>query len=297
MKAVDRWLFAPGAATTVAAVRLGLAALLGLRIALGPYRDLAGQPASLFHPPPLLAWLPSMPGRGVIVAVQVAGAVAAALAVAQRRPRVTFAVAWVALLLLAGLKDSLGKTLHNDVLLLLAAVPLLAAPGEARVGDTRRSARDGWPVRAAMVVVAGAYFATGAQKLLHSGTAWVTGDTMRWVMYQAAASGRAPTRAFALAIAGRPFLSHVVAAGVLGTELSAPLLLFVPRFRPVFAGLVVALHAGTWLTLGLDYWGWAVTTVVVLLPWGGGRYGADRPTVAVSLLGLRTYERHLDGPP
>jgi hypothetical protein len=276
---IDRWLFAPGSARTLAIVRTAMVALIGLRIAVGPYRALAGQPASLFHPPPFLTWLPSMPPVGVIVAVQVVGVAAAVLALARRRPAVTFAAAWLSLLVLAGLKDSLGKILHNDVLLLLAAVPFLLAPTEARPDDHTRSSRYGWPVRAAMVVIAGAYFTAGVEKLVHSGPAWVTGDNMRWILYQAAASGRAHTRDVALAIADMPWAAHVVAAGILMTELSSPLILVARRFRPVFVGLAVVLHIGTWLTLGLDYWGWAVTVAIVLWSWDPQppTQGAGRP--------------------
>jgi hypothetical protein len=68
-------------------------------------------------------------------------------------------------------------------------------------------------------------------------------------------------------VADRPWLAHVVAGAILFTELTAPLILFSRRFRPVFVALAVGLHIGTWLTLGLDYWGWALTVVVVLVDW------------------------------
>ena len=55
--------------------------LLGLRVALGPYRGLAEQPAALFRPVWFLTWLDRMPPVEVIVAVQVVGVLAAALAV------------------------------------------------------------------------------------------------------------------------------------------------------------------------------------------------------------------------
>src|SRR2546429_6276314 len=51
----DRWLFAPGSARQLAAVRIGLCALLALRVGLRPslYLDLSQQEASLFRP---LSW-------------------------------------------------------------------------------------------------------------------------------------------------------------------------------------------------------------------------------------------------
>ncbi len=269
-RAADRRLFAAGSAHRLAVVRTGLALTIGLRVALGPYADLAGQPAALFDPPSLLTVLPAMPGRAVLVGIQVVAATAALAAAFRWRPRATLAVAWLGLLVLAGLKGSLGKVLHNDVLLLLATVPLLGAPPDARVGDHTRSPRAGWPVETAVVVVAVAYFASGAQKLLHSGIDWVTGDNMRWIMYQAAGGNLAPTAALSRAVADRPWLATATAGAVLTFELSAPLLLVTRRTRPWFAAAAVGLHLGTWLTLGLDYWGWALTAAAVLPDWGAG---------------------------
>lgn len=275
-RAVDRRLFGEGTAHRLAMVRTGLAVTIGLRVALGPYADLAGQPAALFDPPSLLTWMPAMPSRSVLVGVQLVAAVAALAAALHRRPRATFAVAWLGLLVLAGLRGSLGKVLHNDVLLLLAAVPLLGAPPRARIGDRSRSIRFGWPAEAAVVVVAVAYFASGAQKLFHSGLDWVTGDNMRWVMYQSAGGSLAPTDTLARAVADRAWLATAAAAAVVAVELAAPLLLVARRFRPWYAAAVVALHLGTWLTLGLDYWAWALTAAVVLPAWGAGNHTAAR---------------------
>jgi hypothetical protein len=265
--ALDRWLFAPGTNHRAAIVRRGLAITIALRAALGPFRELAGQPASLFRPPPLLTWLPSMPPAGVLFAVQALAVIAAVCVLADRRPAVAFAVGWASLLFLAGCKDSLGKILHNDVLLLLTCVPVLLVPAAARVRDRTRTSRAGVPVRAAMVVIALAYFTAGVEKLAVSGLSWVTSDNMRWVMYQAASSERMWFRSFPIFVADRAWLSHLVAAGILVTELSAPLILVSRRFRTVFVGLAVALHLGTWLTLGLDYWAWILTVAVVLADW------------------------------
>ncbi|MGH9180339.1 MAG: hypothetical protein ACRDY5_01295 [Acidimicrobiales bacterium] len=265
---VDRWLFRDASAHRLAVVRSGLAVVIGLRIGLGPYAQLAGQPRELFDPPPLVSFLGRMPGTTAMLALQVIGTAAALAAAVRWRPRATFAMAWACLLLLAGLKGSLGKILHNDVLLLLTAVPMLGAPTEARPGDHTRSARYGWPVEAGVVVVAVAYFSIGVQKMVHSGLDWVTGDNMRWIMYQAAGTTLAPTDGVARAIADRPWLAHSVAAGIVALELSAPLVIFSRRFRPWFTAAAVTLHAATWVTLGLDYWGWALTVVVVMGEWG-----------------------------
>src|SRR5688500_4833774 len=115
--AADRWLFAPLAARHVRWVRTVLALLIAARLALSPFRALANVPDALFVPVSGLLPFRSVPSVGVIVAVQLVGAAAALLAAAGRRPRVTLPIAWLALLALAGLRSSLGKILHNDVLL------------------------------------------------------------------------------------------------------------------------------------------------------------------------------------
>lgn len=279
LRRIDAALVAPGTAHHLAAVRSGLAAVITLRLATGPYAQLAGQPAALLRPPDILSWLGSMPPSAVLVAVQLVGTIAGLAAAAGRRPAVTFALTWVSLLVLAGLRGSLGKILHNDVLLLLVAVPVVLAPAGARWGDQRVSARWGWPVRAALAVMGVVYLACGVQKLRHTGIAWVAGDNMRWVLWSAAAGARAPTAAVARFIADRAWLSHVAAGGLLGVELAAPVLLARPRTRTAFIALAVALHLGTWLTLGLDYWGWALTVVVVAVPaswWPAGDVSGRR---------------------
>src|SRR3546814_1992624 len=117
-------------------VRSALAALVVARVVLGSYRQLADTPGPLFDPVPILGFMPSMPSAGIIVALQVLGGAAAVAVVARWRPRWTFAIAWVCYLVLAGIRGSRGKVLHNDLLLLWVCVPFLLAPVQA-----------GWPDR------------------------------------------------------------------------------------------------------------------------------------------------------
>lgn len=262
--AVDSWLFAPGSPLRLHTVRRLLAAVIGLRLALWGYRDLAGQPPSLFLPQGVIGLLfDRMPPAGAITALQIGGIAAAVGVVAGRGRRWGLPVAWACLLVLAGLRGSLGKILHNDVLLLLAAVPLLAAPAERRSSEDRA----GWPVRAALVVVAASYLLTGVAKLVHSGLSWVTSDNMRWVMAEAARDPRGPLEGVARFVAGHGAVAHAVAAGILLLELAFPLVLFRPRLAPLFLAGAAAFHAGTWLTLGLDYWGHLAVVVIVLVEW------------------------------
>lgn len=264
---VDDWLFGAESGARLRVTIAGLALLLGLRIALGPYRGLAGQPEAQFLPPLVLGWLDGMPSVEVIVAVQVVGTLAAGLAVVGWRNRGTLLVAWASLLFLGGLRGSRGKLQHNDVLILLVVLPFLLAPLGARWRDRVPSRRYGWPIRTGLVVIAAAYFFTGFAKLLSAGPAWVFSDNLQMVLFRAADSPRAPTDAVALFIAERPLLSIAVAAATLGIELGAPAILFRPRLRPWFVVLVAGLHTTIWLTHGLDYFMWVGVLAVVLVDW------------------------------
>ncbi|MEA3075933.1 MAG: hypothetical protein QOF60_841 [Actinomycetota bacterium] len=243
--------------TKVAWFRAAMAAIVLLRIVLWPFAQLAGTPRALLAPPWFLRWLPGMPPAAVIVAVQVVGVAGAVVAISRRKGAANgFVIAWLAFLFLAGLKTSTGKILHNDVTLLLAAVPLVLH----RKDDDDAT----WPIEVAVVALAAIYFLCGYQKLVHSGLAWVTSDNMRWILYDAAASGRAPTAAVATAIADTPWAAHVTAAMLLGLELTFPVVVFVRKARLPYAIAAATLHTGTWLTLGLDYWSWSLVALVVL---------------------------------
>jgi hypothetical protein len=264
---VDRWLFAPGAGSQVWALRTGLAALFAVRLVFNDYRDLAGQPPALFRPPPLWRWLDQMPSADVLVLVQVVGAGLAVLAVLRVLPRLTFPGAWLCFVFLEGLIASRAKIQHNELLPILAAVPLLAAPAEVTWRDHEPRARHGWPARVALVVVAGTYFFCGLAKVVSSGPSWVLSDNMRWVLASGARSSRPSAPELAQFIADHDLLAHAIAFASLGLELTFLVVLFRPRTRPWYALAAVALHTGIWFTLGLDYWSWVVTVVLVLLPW------------------------------
>lgn len=267
----ERWLFAPGSAERLAAVRIGLCTILAGRLASGHYLELAGQPRELFRPISFMELLPSMPPWGAVLGVQVVGTAAAVLAAAGVRPRLTLPLAWACGVLLNGMLTSTGKVVHNDVVLLLCLVPLLLAPSGdawslgARRGNLRRrthqSARYGWPVRTAAIVVAGAYFFSGLAKLVNSGLAWVTSDNLRWALYASGDSG------VALFVADRPWLSHLLAAATLALEIGFPLVLLFPRTAWLFVPGAVALHTGIWLAMGLDYSAQAATVAVVFVNW------------------------------
>jgi hypothetical protein len=275
VRRLEAWLFAPGDPRRLAAVRIGLCGVLAVRLATGPYLELARQPAALFRPVSFLRPLEAMPPLAFVAAAQALAVACALLAAAGLWTRVTLPLAWLAALPLIAMTSSLGKVVHNDVLLLLCLVPLLPAPAgaawslDARRGPARAVGAGpafGWPVRTAMVVVAGAYFFSGLAKLLHAGPAWVAGGNLRWVLYAASDQQPAPNP-FALFVADRPALAQLLAAATLAVELGFPLVLWRPRLLWVLVPAVLALHAGIWLAVRLDYWAMAATVLVVMVDW------------------------------
>jgi len=248
-------------------VHTALAVLIGLRVALGSYRQLADTPGPLFEPVALLEWAPSMPPAWGFVALQVVGTAAAVAAVARRRPRLAFAIAWLAYLVLAGLRGSRGKVLHNDLLLLWVAVPFLLAPLEARWDDRRARRVTGWPIRSAMAIAALVYFLAGYHKLTRSGLDWALGDNVRYVMLWGPSIGAAKWDSMARWIGENLWVSKATGAFILGFELTVPVILVWRRLQPLYALVAVALHVTTWLFLGLDYWAWACTALILFVDW------------------------------
>jgi hypothetical protein len=270
---VGAWLFGDGDPRRLAAVRIGLGALLAVRLAGGPYAELASQPPALFRPISLLRLLDRMPSPEVVAVLQALALAAAVLATVGLLTRITLPLAWLAALPLVAMTSSLGKVVHNDVLLLLCLVPLLPSrAGAAWSLDARQrppaapGPAYGWPVRTAMVVVAGAYFCSGLAKLLHAGPAWVASGNLRWVLYASSDSQPEPNP-FALFVADRPALAHLVAAATVAVELGFPLVLWRPRLAWLFVPAVVAMHAGIGLAMHLDYSVMAATVVVVMVDW------------------------------
>lgn len=250
-------------------MRLLLALTIGIRLATGPHRGLAGQPAALFRPVWFLQWMDHMPSACTLLALQLLGILGAVLAVIGWRERGTFLMAWVSLLVLAGLRASRGKVEHNDIPLLLVAGVIAAAPVGIRLLDQRKGSAWGWPVRTSLIVVTGAYFLSGFQKLISSGPAWVLSDNLRNVMYGARLSNHAPTDTVSLFIADRPLLAHLLALVTLVVELGAVVIILRPRLRPAYLAAVAVLHAGIYLTHGLDYSMWVATAAIVLIDWYG----------------------------
>jgi hypothetical protein len=288
LRRVDGWVFAPEDARRLAAGRIGLCGLLGVRLATTNYRLVAGHRV-LFHPVSYMRLFEHVPSRDVVSTLQIGGVVAAFVAAAGLALGVSLPLAFLCSLVLNGIRNSAGRVIVGDAALMLCLLVLLAcvsAAGEAWsirepfLRARRRFRRDprplpsiaanpsssgkryGWPIRTAMIAVALVYFFAGFQKWRYSGVAWVTSDNLRWILY-----GQAHPDGLALYVADRPVLAHLFAAGSLLLETCFPLVLFVPRLRWLFIPAVVAMHIGIRLSLGLDYSAQWLTLVIVFVNW------------------------------
>jgi hypothetical protein len=264
---VDHLLFGTGTGRRLVFVRTALAALITARLALSPFRELALVPDALYDPAWVVPWRSGPPSATAIAALQVVGVAAGIAAMARWRVRVAFALAWLALVVLAGLRTSRGKVLHNDLLLLWCAAPFLLAPAQASWQDRDESAEHGWPVRVAMAIGALIYFFAGYHKLRRSGLDWAIGENVRYVMLWGPTIGRARWQSMATWVGEQLWAARLTGAYILTVELLFPLAVVWPKVRWFFVASAVALHVATWLLLGLDYWTWAATVLVVFVDW------------------------------
>ncbi|NLD76859.1 MAG: hypothetical protein GX643_09360 [Acidimicrobiales bacterium] len=275
---LDRRLVAPGPLGRLSLLRCLLAVVIGVRLVLRRWWVMTERPADAFIPVPVLSWLSDQPGLAAIGAVWVVGVAAVTVAawtswsvargrLAERRDRLAgpaFVVAWLSLVVLAGLWGSSGKILHNDILLIALCTPVVLA-GTPRAGDRSSDVegRWGWPPRAALALLGVVYFLTGFQKLRHSGLEWVFSSNMTWVIRQGNPRiGEELSRS----IADQLWFTQALAGGALLLEVLAPLLLLVRPTRLVFAASATLMHLSIWAFLGLDYYGWVLTVWAVVIP-------------------------------
>lgn len=252
-------------------MRIGLTTLLLITLCRSTYVQLADQPAALFSPVSFMRFLSRMPSHDAVVVIQACGILAAVLALVGICGWLTLPVAWVSASILDGMLSSMGKIVHNDAVLLLAVVPILLSPDTGGLIRRRRlspiaSPAYGFPLRSAMVVVAGSYFFAGLAKVVFSGPAWVFSGNLRWALYASSDAQRTPN-ALALFIADRPLVATAVAFATVALELSFPIILFRPRLRPAFLLSAGSLHLGIYLTMGLNYWSQIATAVIVFIDW------------------------------
>jgi HTTM domain len=115
----------------------------------------------------------------------------------------------------------------------------------------------GWPLRLLQVHVCAMYAVAGWSRL--DKPDWLAGDLVEIALTSALTSRVAlDWSAFAPALAALTWTSLVL-------EGLAPILLWVPRMRRIWAGALVALHAGLALLLHMEVWAWSGVMIAGLL--------------------------------
>ncbi|WP_354700779.1 hypothetical protein DSM112329_01067 [Paraconexibacter sp. AEG42_29] len=274
---IDRWLLRPSTAEHLAALRIGLFAVVLVRVLATDWRGLADdallQPLGVAH-----VWSLVPHTALVVLALEAVVAVACVLAVVGVGARVAMPLAWCGFLLLSGLHTSQGKLMHNDVLLLVAALPVALGPAADAWVWRRRDAAPAEPrgtptaygfwTNLSIASVALVYGLAGLQKLRHSGPEWVFSDNLRNVLL-GSTNGRDPG-SIAHDLADAPsWALRTVAAATLLFELSFLLLLShrIRRWGAFWALGAAGMHAGIGAAMGLDYTRWIAVDLIVLVPW------------------------------
>ena len=134
----------------------------------------------------------------------------------------------------------------NPVPLVLAVA--LVAPGELVV--------------AVKVLLALVYLSAGVEKLLATGLRWTDGQSLQsYLIEHYLYSGRRQ----ALFVAGRPLLCRAASTGVLMWELSFWLVLVFPPLTWIYVVAGLLFHAGTAVTMRINYWIYFCPAYVVFL--------------------------------
>ena len=199
---------------------------------------------------------------------------------------------------LIGLPHNFGKINHGDAITVLGlAVFAFARAGDAWSIDRLRQARDAdaggpsghysWPLGLYRLLLALVLFGAGVAKLRAPGPlAWVLTDNLHNTLIRHHYT-HAPPIDVGLFVARFPWVCHLIAGGALTLELLAPLLcLFSPMPRAAFAGLIIGMMVGFWLTLGVLFAEFLTLLVIFFFPWRivAERVVGYRPAARLSVL-------------
>jgi hypothetical protein len=181
---------------------------------------------------------------------------------------------------LLGLPHNFGHTFHFDATLVLAMIVLaFSRATDAYSLDQRLANRASprhvppsgeytWPIRLIWMLVAVVFFAAGVSKLRHGGMEWVFSSNMSLVLTKALyhVSDADPLTTIGLWIARHEWLSRMLAAFALLTELGFCLAPFSRRARIVLVPLSIALLLGIRTLMGPTFGGFLVVNVF-WVPW------------------------------
>jgi hypothetical protein len=276
----------------LSALRISVTAILLASPETYSAERIATLPFALFTPPEGLAWaihtVPITPALARAAEWVLVGTLVSGLVGFWSRLSLFFVT--LSGLYVLGLFQLTGSVTHDMHLLWFAALLALGPCGEAMSFDRLLAKRRGAPAPApslgaavplffTRMLLGLVYFFPGFWKLRESGLAWITSDNLKnqmyWKWYE---NGAVPSwridRSGSLLLAG--------ALGVVLLELSFPLLVLIPKTRPVAATGGLLFHAFSRLFLFIPFvslWG----CYTMLIDWGRlhlpfGNAVTDAPT-------------------
>lgn len=220
------------------------------------------RPLSLLRALPDGVWHYLLERPDLLLAAQIVlvGVVVAALAGAGGRAGV--AAAAIGVLVHQGMARGYTHVNHAQLPMLYATVVLVFAPctDALRVGrrlepPTRPAGTYQLPLVGILALMLLTYLLIGSQRLVHGGPElFLSGDLQDYVVRNNLV--REPTFAWVPALFETAWFWPIMRAGfplVTLLELSAPLVLFLPRYRVFFAWNMIGVHTMIWVTMGISF--------------------------------------------
>lgn len=178
-----------------------------------------------------------------------------------------------------GLPNNFGSMSHTGGIVVIAlGVMALSRAGDAFSLDAlwRRRRRDPppapggeyrWPIRFIWILLATAYFVSGASKLMANGLDYLHPDMMASFLRQRSFAWQTrPFTGWGLALADYPWICAATSAWTLFAETGFWLVLISRRARALLVPAMFLTHVGIALLLGPQFFQW-MALLVFLVPW------------------------------
>jgi hypothetical protein len=298
--------FEPASPTNLAVCRILIFAMFLIRYLVLPIKagSFAEKSAAFWNPVPLLGhfMLPILPGQWLRI-FEVIWLCALGLASIGLFTRLSTALGFIFGFYLLWIPHNFGKLHHTDmVTILVLGVMMFSRCGDAfsldrlirkfrnrNIAPLASPAPSGeytWPIRMVWLIMTTIFFAAGVAKLRHSGLQWVFSDNMAVMLIKVnflAYIDYPPLLPWGLFLARYLWVCQGLAAMVLMTEISYPLVLFSQRARRILAPGMFFILLGSTLVF-LPSFVELLACHIFYVPWG--RVG--RWCKAVSSLGSFT---------
>lgn len=135
--------------------------------------------------------------------------------------------------------------------------------GRAEALEARRFGMTG-----ALGMLAGSYMAAGSSKLLEGGLGWATSSAVRlMILSHGEVDGSTWSTAIPRWTAAHPYVCMALEAATLVVQLGAFMLVLAPWARRLWAALIVAFHAGIYVTSSILFLSPMIFAAAVAVPW------------------------------